>query len=271
MTRTIPLAVVLLAACVAAASAQTPPPASTAAPAPPAQAPAQAATQVTGPPASAIPVTASSLEGMWEGSFDFNGELVPQILDLTVSGGAITGTIQGGKIPLTPIHDATLHDDTLSFWIDTVYEGNAYRLVYTGKVTPLQIAFTFGTDDGSWSSTLTLTRPAQSVPVTPAIGLTGTWRGAFDFNGRSVPLTFHFTAAAGGAVTGTVEGLPTTPAAIHDGKLEDGILTFWLNTDYEGQTYKLVYKGKLAASQILFDMGTEDGSWGASITATRSL
>jgi len=235
VTRTIPLAGVLLAACVAAASAQTPPPASTAAPAPPAQAPAQAAIQVTGPPASAIPVTASSLEGMWEGSFDFNGELVPQILDLTV------------------------------------YEGNAYRLVYTGKVTPLQIAFTFGTDDGSWSSTLTLTRPAQSVPVTPAIGLTGTWRGAFDFNGRSVPLTFHFTAAAGGAVTGTVEGLPTTPAAIHDGKLEDGILTFWLNTDYEGQTYKLVYKGKLAASQILFDMGTEDGSWGASITATRSL
>ena len=265
MIRTIVLTGLVLTAAVAV-SAQDP----TAAPAQavtaaPAQTSAPTSAQTAGPTTSPVTPPASSLAGTWKGSFDFNGELVPQTLRLTASGDTVTGTIEGGQVPVTGIHDAALHGDTLTFWIDTVYEGETYRLVYTGKVTPGQIAFTFGTDDGSWSSTLTLTR-ADAVP-----GVTGTWRGAFDFNGESVPLTFHLASAAGSAVTGTVEGLPTTPAEIHDGKLEDGILTFWLTTDYQGQTYKLVYKGKVAAGQIIFDMGTADGSWGASVTATRSL
>lgn len=117
--------------------------------------------------------------------------------------------------------------------------------------------------------------PAANAPETPAgttlTGiLTGVWKGAFDFNGQSIPLTLNLTAA-GGAVTGTVEGLPTTPAAIHDGKIDGDTLTFWLTTDYQGQPYKLLYKGKIAASQIDFSFGTDDGSWGTEMTATRSM
>ena len=81
-----------------------------------------------------------------------------------------------------------------------------------------------------------------------------------------MPLTFHLTVA-GSAVTGTVEGLPTTPAEIHDGKVDGDTVTFWVNTDYEGQTYKLVYKGKISEGQIDFSFGTDDGSWGATLTA----
>ena len=77
-----------------------------------------------------------------------------------------------------------------------------------------------------------------------------------------MPLTFHLTSAAG-VVTGTVEGLPTTPAEIHEGKLDGDTVSFWLNTDYQGQTYKLVYKGKVTAGQIAFTFGTDDGSWGS--------
>jgi len=79
-----------------------------------------------------------------------------------------------------------------------------------------------------------------------------------------VPLTFHLTVAAG-VVTGTVEGLPTTPAEIHDGRVEGDTVTFWVNTDYEGTAYKLVYKGKVAADGIKFTFGTEEGSWGAEL------
>ena len=50
-----------------------------------------------------------------------------------------------------------------------------------------------------------------------ATNASGTWKGAVDFQGTSVPLTFHLTTANDGAVTGTVEGLPTTPAEIHEG------------------------------------------------------
>ena len=85
-----------------------------------------------------------------------------------------------------------------------------------------------------------------------------------------MPLTFHLTVAAG-VVTGTVEGLPTTPAEIHDGKVEGDTVSFWVNTDYEGKTYKLVYKGKVAADGIKFTFGTDDGSWGTELTATKSL
>lgn len=106
----------------------------------------------------------------------------------------------------------------------------------------------------------------QSARATDA---NGTWKGAFDFHGTNVPLTFHLTLASG-AVTGTVEGLPTTPAEIHEGKLNGDAVTFWVNTDYQGQTYKLVYTGKITAAQIAFTFGTDDGSWSAQLTATKA-
>src|SRR5664280_1425057 len=125
------------------------------------------------------------------------------------------------------------------------------------------------------------------LPTAHAADLTGTWKGAFDFQGTSVPLTFHLTVAGGG-VTGTVEGLPTTPVEIHEGKVDGDTVTFWVNSDYQGTTYKLVYdgkvdgdtvtfsvttdyqgspvklvyKGKISADEIKFAFGTEDGSWG---------
>ena len=58
-----------------------------------------------------------------------------------------------------------------------------------------------------------------------------------------MPLTIHLTSSAG-VVTGTVEGLPTTPAEIHEGKLDGDTVSFWLNTDYQGQTYKLTLQGQ---------------------------
>ena len=113
---------------------------------------------------------------------------------------------------------------------------------------------------------MTATKSAETAPVPD---VTGTWKGAFDFQGSSVPLTFNLTVAAG-VVTGTVEGLPTTPAEIHDGKVDSDTVTFWVNTDYQGDTYKLVYKGKITAEQIAFKCGVEDGSWGAELTAVRA-
>jgi hypothetical protein len=108
-----------------------------------------------------------------------------------------------------------------------------------------------------------------ALPAVHAADVSGTWKGAFDSQGSSVPLTFHLTNVAG-AVTGTVERLPTTPAEIHDGKIDGDTVTFWVNTDYQGQTYKLVYTGKITARQIAFMFGTEDGSWGAELTAAKA-
>ena len=102
-----------------------------------------------------------------------------------------------------------------------------------------------------------------------AADVAGVWKGAFDFEGGSVPLTFNLKTS-GGALTGTVEGLPTSPAEIHDGKVDGDTITFWLMTDYAGQTYKLVYKGKVSGDQIQFTFGTEDGGWSAELTAKKT-
>jgi len=224
----------------------------------------------------AIPAArAADATGTWKGSFDFEGTSMPLVFHLTVASGAVTGTVEGLPTTPTEIHDGKVNGDTVSFWLNSDYQGQTYRLVYTGKISPAgdEIAFNFGTDDGSWSAQMTAAKSTDAGPAGAAASaqadVTGTWKGAFDFNGGSVPLVLHLTSASG-AVTGTVEGLPTTPAEIHDGKVDGDTVTFWLNTDYQGTTYKVVYKGKIAGGQIVFTLGTDDGSWSAQMTAEKA-
>ncbi len=217
---------------------------------------------------------AADAGGTWKGAFDFQGSSVPLTFHLTVAGGAVTGTVEG--LPTTPveIHDGKVDGDTITFWVNSDYQGQTYKLVYKGKVSAAgdEIAFNFGTDDGTWSAQMTAAKSTDAAPipaaVPAAVDVSGAWKGAFDYNGGSVPLTIHLSSTAG-AVTGTVEGLPTTPVDIHDGKVDGDTVTFWVNTDYQGQTYKLVYKGKIAAGQIVFTLGTDDGTWSAQMTATK--
>jgi hypothetical protein len=211
---------------------------------------------------------ATDANGTWKGAFDFQGKNVPLTFHLTLASGVVTGTVEG--LPTTPaeIHDGKVNGDAITFWVNSDYQGETYKLQYTGKISPAsdQIAFAFGTDNGSWNAQLTATKSAEPTPA----DVTGTWKGAFDFNGTSMPLTIHLTSATGGAVTGTVEGLSTKQAEIHEGKLSGDTVTFWVNTDYQGQTYKLLYTGKITAGQIAFTFGTDDGSWSAQLTATKA-
>ncbi|HEY2857878.1 MAG TPA: hypothetical protein VGJ21_05640 [Terracidiphilus sp.] len=214
---------------------------------------------------------AADLSGTWKGSFEFNGASVPVTLNLKVADTAVSGTIEG--LPTSPvdIHEGKIDGPTMTFWINTDYEGQTYKIVYHGKISADSIDFDFGTEDGSWGATMTAKRDAGSAPaaVPAAVDVSGSWAGAFDFNGTSVPVTFKLKSD-GGAVTGTVEGMGGAPVDIHDGKIEGDTVSFTINVDYQGQTYALNYKGKIAAGQINFDFGTSDGSWGASVSAKKS-
>jgi len=215
---------------------------------------------------------ATNASGTWKGAVDFQGTSVPLTFHLTTANdGAVTGTVEG--LPTTPveIRDGKVNGDSITFWVNTDYQGQTYKLVYTGKITEGQIAFTLATEDGSWSAQLAAMKSAETPVAAPApADVTGTWKGAFDFQGTSMLLTIHLSSATGGAVTGTVEGLPTTPAEIHEGKLNGDTTTFWVITDYQGQKYKLVYTGKITAGQIAFTFGTDDGTWSAQLTVTKA-
>jgi hypothetical protein len=220
---------------------------------------------------------AADASGTWTGAFNFDGTNVPLIFHLAAAdGGAVTGTVEGMPTTPTEIHDGKLDGGTVTFWVNSDYQGQTYKLVFKGTISAAgdQIAFTFGTEDGNWGSQMTVARSAETAPVpapAPAgADVTGTWKANFASQGTNYSLTLHLTNTAG-VVTGTVEGLPTTPAEIHEGKLDGNAVSFWLNTDYMGQTYKLLYKGKISAGQIAFTFGTDDGSWSMDMTATKAM
>jgi hypothetical protein len=72
------------------------------------------------------------------------------------------------------------------------------------------------------------------------------------------------------SLSGSIEGLPTTPVDIKEGKVEGDTLSFTATTDYQGTPVKLVCKGKMEGDQIKFSLGTDDGGWGVEFVAKRA-
>ena len=216
---------------------------------------------------------AADVSGTWKGTFDFEGSSVPVTINLKIDGTKVTGTVEGLPTTPTEIHDGALTGDTVSFWVNTDYEGQTYKLVYKGKVAADQISFDFGTEDGSWSSPLTVKKSedtaAAAAPAPAAPDVTGDWKGTFDLNGTPTELKFHLKSS-GNTVTGTMERAGTPPVELHEGKIDGDTVNFWITTDYEGETYTIVYKGKITQGQIAFDFGTADQSWGAQMIAKKN-
>jgi hypothetical protein len=214
---------------------------------------------------------ATEASGTWKGAFDLQGSQVPLTITLKIDGTKVTGTVEGLPTTPTEIHDGALAGDTVTFWVNSDYQGQTYKVLYKGKVADDQISFDMSTEDGNWSAPLTVKRGgADATPATPApADVTGDWKGTFDLNGTPTELKFHLKSS-GGAVTGSIERPGAPPVEVHEGKIEGDTVSFWITTDYEGQTYTVVYKGKVAAGQIDFDMGTADQSWSASVTVKKS-
>jgi hypothetical protein len=211
------------------------------------------------------------MSGTWKGAFDFQGSSIPVTINLKIDGTKVTGSVEGLPTTPTEIHEGTISGDMVTFWVNTDYEGETYKLVYKGKVAADQISFDFGTEDGSWSSPLTVKRSAgESAPAAPAVAdVSGDWKGTFDLNGTPTELKFHLKST-GATVTGTMERAGSPPVEVHEGKIEGDTVNFWITTDYEGETYTIVYKGKISPGQINFDFGTSDQSWGAQMVAKKS-
>jgi hypothetical protein len=233
-------------------------------------------------------VWAADITGVWKGTFNFNDQDVPTTLNLKVAGADVTGTVEG--LPTSPvdIHDGKVVGDLISFWVNTDYQGETYKLVFKGQVKGEQIDFAFGTEDGSWGTSLSVKRgdvtPAAptsaagavsasgatpAAVATPTADVAGTWKGDWDLMGTTVTSTLVLKND-GGVVTGTITGAEGKTTDIHDAKIDGDTITFWINSEYQGQTYVVQYKGKISAGQINFDFGLADGSWGAAVTMKKS-
>lgn len=215
---------------------------------------------------ASVLVHASDLTGTWKGSFDFQGQNVPLTFHFKAEGSKVIGDVDGLPAGDTLIKDGKLADSKLTFSVMTDYQGTAYKLNYTGKVSDNEIGFSFGTEGGEFAAEMVARREQAGA----AASVTGTWKGAFDFQGQSVPLTVTMKDDAG-HVTGSVDGLPAGTAEIKDGKVADKKVTFWLMTEYQGMAIKLVYTGAVEEGQIRFTFGTEDGAFSAEFVAKAGL
>ncbi len=219
---------------------------------------------------------AADVSGTWKGSFDLNGTSVPAALNLKVAGTDLTGTVDVPPNPPSEIHDGKIDGDNVTFWMNSDYQGTTYKIVFKGKVAADHIDLSFGTEDGSWGTTMSVKKDVAAAAIATAAApalpkladVTGAWKGAFDLNGTSMPIVLNLKSAAA-TVTGTAEGMGPAPIEIHEGKIDGNVVTFWLNTDYQGQTYVLNYKGNVTGDQIDFSFGTADGAWGTTVTVKK--
>lgn len=208
----------------------------------------------------------ADVAGAWKGAFEFQGSTISLTLNLKTAGDGVTGTMEG--LPTSPaeIHDGKIDGDAISFWLQTDYQGQTYKLLYKGKVTGDQMEFSFGTDDGSWGTAVTLKR--GTIPAPPAADVTGLWKGSFELDGANVRVKMNLRST-GTVVNGTVEGLGRAPIEIHDGKIEGDTVSFWLNANYQGSTYAVSYKGRISPDKIEFSFGVADGAWSSAMTVKK--
>jgi hypothetical protein len=215
----------------------------------------------------AVAAHAADVSGTWKGSFDFNGSLMPVTINLKASGETVTGTV-GLPTGSAEIHDGKIIGEALSFWLNTDYQGTTYKIVYQGKVNGDAINLSFGTEDGSWGTEVQVKREGAAAGLEAAADVTGQWKGQWDFDGNPMQVILDLKSS-GSTLSGTVN-MGQGTAEIHDGKLEGDSVSFWINSEYQGQTYTLQYKGKVAPGQINFDFGIADGSWGSSVTVKKA-
>jgi hypothetical protein len=103
-------------------------------------------------------LVAADISGKWVGK----GEQGPEwVFNFKADGSKVTGTMQGADGKERPINDGKLEGDTLSFSVNSEWQGQAIKLVMKGKVSGEKIELRVDTEDGAWGTDLVLTRSTQ--------------------------------------------------------------------------------------------------------------
>jgi len=99
------------------------------------------------------------------------------------------------------------------------------------------------------------------------LDLTGKWTGTSP-DGYPLVLTLKGEATQ---VSGTLLGADgKTEYPIKDTKLDGDVLSFTVDSEYQGGPIKLLAKAKLGEEQILLHIETADGSWSADAPLNRA-
>lgn len=98
---------------------------------------------------------AADISGKWAGKSEQGPDWV---FNFKTDGSKVTGIMQGAEGKERTINDGKLEGDTLSFSVNSEWQGQAIKLVMKGKVSGEKIELRVDTEDGAWGTDLVLTR-----------------------------------------------------------------------------------------------------------------
>lgn len=80
-----------------------------------------------------LPAAAADLSGTWNIDLDIAGMQFKVVWELKHEGNELSGTVKMGSDETRPVKGA-VNGEAVKVEYDTVYEGQTYHLVYTGKL-----------------------------------------------------------------------------------------------------------------------------------------
>jgi len=103
-------------------------------------------------------VCAADITGKWTDAADH-----PQwTFNFKSDGNTLTGSMLSQESKELPIKDGKIDGDTLSFSVNSEWQGQPIKLVMKGKVAGDTIQLRLDTDDGSWGTDVSLKRAPRN-------------------------------------------------------------------------------------------------------------
>jgi len=103
-------------------------------------------------------LVAAEISGKWTGKAEEGPEWV---FNFKAQDNKLTGTMVGADGKERPIEDGKSDVDTLSFSVNSEWQGAAIKLMMKGKVSGDQINLRVDTDDGAWGTDVILKRASK--------------------------------------------------------------------------------------------------------------
>ena len=101
---------------------------------------------------------AADITGKWAGQSEQGPEFT---FNFKADGAALTGSMLSREGKALPINDGKVDGDSISFSVNSEWQGNPIKLVMKGKVSTDTIQLRIDTDDGAWGTDVTLKRASN--------------------------------------------------------------------------------------------------------------
>jgi len=186
--------------------------------------------------------------GEWEIITDAGEEIVSTLI-ITEENGELTGSMTS-DIGEGPIENASFADSVLSFDITIDAEGQELALAFEGTIDGDSIDVNWTSDLGEFPAVGT--RGDGGPPV-------GEWTVVTDAGGQESEATLTIIED-GGSIAGTIASDQGT-LEIGDPAFEDGVLTFDITIDAEGQQLDLSFSGTVDGDTMHVTWGSDLGDF----------